>query len=403
MSPQDSVERVLKEIHVAFSKSPTYNGQPDKMIVDRKEFLNLLDRLNRGIFDMMEQYEQTRQSRLNAERSFRKTGNEIIEKANASAEEIYAASVIYTSDAISRIRDLMDQTNESMDDLFRRFRREMRDQKNLLKSHETELEAQLADLADTKKYLAVLQEMNHEHEKRSRDSGAEGRTSGSRSRAGAAAVKIKVNEEYFEKTGRGHRDITDDSSAPAEKPDIKVNPNAAYFKWKEEQGKAKSGSGAEQPDSESTDGEADLPIENIRNEGESAGTDSVRAETDSGQDETSPVSTVSDRADQRITRPDNVVQKLREHGREAREEYYETVPVSSDRAKADASDEDFPIHPNPEFPDEESIYRALLEDEKEMEAVRQEETPRTKSSREFSDREKLGAGGVLKTILFGKE
>ena len=28
MSPQDKVERVLKEIHVAFSKSETYNGHP---------------------------------------------------------------------------------------------------------------------------------------------------------------------------------------------------------------------------------------------------------------------------------------------------------------------------------------------------------------------------------------
>ena len=52
MSPQDKVERVLKEIHVAFSKSETYNGHPDKVIIDRKQFLNLLDRLNQGIYDM---------------------------------------------------------------------------------------------------------------------------------------------------------------------------------------------------------------------------------------------------------------------------------------------------------------------------------------------------------------
>lgn len=54
MSPQDKVERILKEIHVAFSKSETYNGHPDKVIIDRKQFLNLLDRLNQGIYDMMD-------------------------------------------------------------------------------------------------------------------------------------------------------------------------------------------------------------------------------------------------------------------------------------------------------------------------------------------------------------
>ena len=64
MSPQDKVERVLKEIHVAFSKSETYNGHPDKVIIDRKQFLNLLDRLNQGIYDMMDQHEQTMRSGL---------------------------------------------------------------------------------------------------------------------------------------------------------------------------------------------------------------------------------------------------------------------------------------------------------------------------------------------------
>ena len=74
MSPQDKVERVLKEIHVTFSKSEMMDGHPDKVIIDRKKFLGLLDRLNQGIYDMMDQYEQTRQSRNNAERAFRKKG-----------------------------------------------------------------------------------------------------------------------------------------------------------------------------------------------------------------------------------------------------------------------------------------------------------------------------------------
>ena len=53
MSPQDKVERVLKEIHVTFSKSEMVDGHPDKVIIDRKKFLGLLDRLNQGIYDMI--------------------------------------------------------------------------------------------------------------------------------------------------------------------------------------------------------------------------------------------------------------------------------------------------------------------------------------------------------------
>ena len=135
MSPQDKVERVLKEIHVTFSRSEMMDGHPDKVIIDRKKFLGLLDRLNQGIYDMMDQYEQTRQSRNNAERAFRKKGDEIIEAANANAEDVYAASVIYTADMIGAIRDLMDQTNDSMNDLFMQFKKDLREQKDKLQSH----------------------------------------------------------------------------------------------------------------------------------------------------------------------------------------------------------------------------------------------------------------------------
>ena len=65
---------------------------------------------------MMDQYEQTRQSRSNAERAFRKKGDEIIEAANANAEDVYAHLSFYTADMIGAIRELMDHTNDSMND-----------------------------------------------------------------------------------------------------------------------------------------------------------------------------------------------------------------------------------------------------------------------------------------------
>ena len=205
MSPQDKVERVLKEIHVAFSKSETYNGHPDKVIIDRKQFLNLLDRLNQGIYDMMDQYEQTRQSRNNAERAFRKKGDEIIEAANANAEDVYAASVIYTADMIGAIRELMDHTNDSMNDLFLQFRKDLREQKDKLQAHENELQGQLADLTDTKKYLSIIDDLNKERARKKRDLDAERETGVQYAKnmiyTPPSSPEIKVNEQYFENSG----------------------------------------------------------------------------------------------------------------------------------------------------------------------------------------------------------
>lgn len=311
MSPQDKVERVLKEIHVAFSKSETYNGHPDKVIIDRKQFLNLLDRLNQGIYDMMDQYEQTRQSRNNAERAFRKKGDEIIEAANANAEDVYAASVIYTADMIGAIRELMDHTNDSMNDLFLQFRKDLREQKDKLQAHENELQGQLADLTDTKKYLSIIDDINKERARKKRDLDAE-RENGVQYAKNMiytppSSPEIKVNEQYFENSGTKKPEDILREPAPAEKPDIKINTNAAYFKWRESQ----------------------------------------NAKAD-GQEQT------------------------------------------ADAADGSVGEN---VHPNPEFPDEESIRQAVLADE--FAAEQAQNTARKK--------EKRDAGSLLKDLIFGKE
>lgn len=308
MSPQDKVERVLKEIHVTFSKSEMVDGHPDKVIIDRKKFLGLLDRLNQGIYDMMDQYEQTRQSRNNAERAFRKKGDEIIEAANANAEDVYAASVIYTADMIGAIRDLMDQTNDSMNDLFMQFKKDLREQKDKLQSHENELQGQLADLADTKKYLSIIDDINRQRVRKNRDLEAEKEAGVQYARnmmyIPPSEPDIKVNEQYFENSGtKRPEDILSDG-APVEKPDIKINTNAAYFKWKASQ---------------------------------------------------------------------EAQQNHLESGTESAEELQE--------------------YPNPEFPDEASIRRAVREDELLQEQEQYENRKK----------EKRDASSILKDLIFGKE
>ena len=308
MSPQDKVERVLKEIHVTFSKSEMVDGHPDKVIIDRKKFLGLLDRLNQGIYDMMDQYEQTRQSRNNAERAFRKKGDEIIEAANSNAEDVYAASVIYTADMIGAIRDLMDQTNDSMNDLFMQFKKDLREQKDKLQSHENELQGQLADLADTKKYLSIIDDINRQRARKNRDLEAEKEAGVQYARnmmyIPPSEPDIKVNEQYFENSGtKRPEDILSDG-ALVEKPDIKINTNAAYFKWKASQ---------------------------------------------------------------------EAQQKHPESGTESTEEQQE--------------------YPNPEFPDEASIRRAVREDELLQEQEQYENRKK----------EKRDASSILKDLIFGKE
>lgn len=249
MSPQDKVERVLKEIHMAFAKSEALDDQPDKLVVDRRQFLDLLDRLNHGMYELFEQYEQTRQSRENAEREVRKKNDRMVSDASRRAEDVYAASVIYTEDMIGQIRELMDQTNESMNDLFRDFRKDLRQQKDKLKSHEAELQNQLADMAETGKYLKIIENMNREKERLKREAEAE-KTAG-RQRGRRPSWKNQADTEETAGSGENLQKIpaaaqpgqeesdgqeTAGAALQMEKPDVRINTNAAYFKWKASQG-----------------------------------------------------------------------------------------------------------------------------------------------------------------------
>ncbi len=224
-------------MHNMFAKSLEIDAMPDKMVVNRSEFMGLLDELTKGMYELMEQYEQTQQARMAAERSFRRAGQEIIDQANASAEDIYAASILYTADTIGKIRAVMDQTNDAMNDLFAQFRRDMRDQRDLLRTHESELQSELSDLADTRKYLGVLRDINREQERRNRDLEAE-REIGNQYAQNLfhAAVSSAEMPQTGTASVPGTPGRVKRPAASAEEAEVTVNADAPYFKWKAQQG-----------------------------------------------------------------------------------------------------------------------------------------------------------------------
>lgn len=244
MSPQDKVERVLKDLHIFFSRCESYQGKPDKVVVDRRQFLELLDRLNKGIFDMMDTYEHTRESRAKAELAFENKGKEMIADAEQKAEDVYAASVIYTANMLGEVQRMIDQANESINDVFVQFKRELRGKKEVVRSNELELESQLHDLADSKTYQDMLAEMRREQRKQHRiedlkkmQQEAEYPSGGEQIYTPAINADVKVNEAYFAQQGISLADakagyIPTPTAKVAEAPEVKINLESEYFKRK---------------------------------------------------------------------------------------------------------------------------------------------------------------------------
>lgn len=200
MSAQDEVEKVLRSLHVMLSKSEAYLGEPGKVVVDKQKILDLLADLNKGIYAIMDEYELTTQSRDRAERSFQKHGEEIVRDANRKAEDIYAASVMYTDEALNRVQDIMKQSTTAIQKIYEDVEKKLQEEVSTVKANQSELKSQLQDLVDTDKYLKLIEDRNREieKEKAAKEGGLQAKEASIYANRRTA---IRVNTEYLEKLG----------------------------------------------------------------------------------------------------------------------------------------------------------------------------------------------------------
>lgn len=209
MNANDKTEKVLREIHIMLSKAEPYKPEPYKpepsrVIINKQQMIDLLAELNKCIYAMQDEYELTEQSRNHAEREFRKKGDQIVWDASRKAEDVYAASVIYTDEALSRVRDIINDTNESLEKLCKNMKDKIAEQEKIVKTNQYELKGQLQDLSDTEKYLKIIDDRNKEIE-RQKNAGkpVEERTIDKEEKSIYAnrQTEIKVNMDYIRKLG----------------------------------------------------------------------------------------------------------------------------------------------------------------------------------------------------------
>ena len=236
MNTQDKLERVLRDIHVLISRSELYDKSGEKIIVEKKKMFEHLNQLNTCIYEMMEEYEVTQQSRDKAEREAKKRGDKIVWNATRNAEDVYAASVLYTDEALSRAQDIIKDATDSVKELLKNTEEEMKHRKEIIRENQSELKSQLQDMVDTQKYLRIIEDRNKEMEKEKKDK-TEGKDESKleKSRYEDRKTEIKVNSDYFEKIGQALTAEVEEIEPEIKKeeaPKIQVDLDAAYFKWK---------------------------------------------------------------------------------------------------------------------------------------------------------------------------
>lgn len=235
MGAAEKTEEVLRDIHVLFSKAQPIEGSKKRVIIDKDQMMELLKKLNDCMYAMMDEHELTAQSREKANREFKKQGDDIIFDARKNAEDVYAASIIYSDQALAEICDIIDRTKESLDSFHEDMIHQLKEKRQTVKDNQYELKSQLQDFIDTQKYTHLIEEENIRRAKEKETEGDVPQSSGSE--FVAATPEIKINEDYFRAAGipveSGESDGADNTKSEADLEALSQDLDAEYFNWKD--------------------------------------------------------------------------------------------------------------------------------------------------------------------------
>lgn len=244
MGAQDRTENVLREIHILFSKAEPFNGSKKKVVVDKSEMMDLLKELNNCMYDMQEEYELTVASRDKADRQSRKKGDDIIFEAQKNADDIYAASIMYTDQVLQGIQKVIQEATDKSFVLMENLKKDLTEAKSDVRHNQSELKAQLQDLIDTQKYMRLIEDENLRLAKEEERKAAKGELMFEKEPPKYSDVKpeIKINEAYFRSQGIPLDDDSKEQSNSNTESDMEQalagisseDLDREYFGWKED-------------------------------------------------------------------------------------------------------------------------------------------------------------------------
>jgi len=230
MGAQDRTEKVLREMHVLFSKAQPYEGSTKNVIVDKNAMMDLLKELNECMYDMMEEHELTAKSRDKANRQMQKQGDDIVFDATRKAEDIYAASLMYTDNALDSIQEIINESQKSVAKVYEDAIKKIKEEGRAVKTNQLELKSHLNDLIDTQKYLRLIDEENMRILKEK----AEGSPEEFDAAPKYSAPEIRIDKDYFARAGLA----VDELDQPNDQEEVGISSDdldAEYFKWQEEE------------------------------------------------------------------------------------------------------------------------------------------------------------------------
>ncbi len=234
----EDLEQIMRRIHVLFAKCEPYGDEKENtIIVPKKEVFRLLEQLNYAVIALLDRYEGTEESRERGLSEYRRCGEKMMEQAQAGAEDVYAASLIYTDNMLEELEDVVAEAKESLWGEYARVADWLDGQTRLLTENQEEIKRQLRAMAQGEKYLRLIYRENarlrrlaqeefeddsEDDEELEEDYGDEFRKEDDPEGSGDGELEEDYGDEFCKEDdpeGSGDGELEEDSGAESRKED----------------------------------------------------------------------------------------------------------------------------------------------------------------------------------------
>lgn len=152
----DRIEEILKEIHVMFAKCEPYQNSPDEVIISKHDMFELLEQLNEALYAVMDKYEATSRSREKARLEMDRQAAEIVSQAKNDAEDVHAATLMYTDTMLGEVNDIVEKTKSRLKHEMVEMIAALELQQETLTQNKESVQAELTELHNSELYLELL-------------------------------------------------------------------------------------------------------------------------------------------------------------------------------------------------------------------------------------------------------
>lgn len=157
----EELEQIMRRIHVLFAKCEPYGDERDgRIIVPKKEMFRLLEKLNYAVIRMMDEYEGTVESRERGISAYQREGERIRTAAQAGADDVYAASLIYVDNMLEELTDVVAGAKEELWEQYARMAGRLDERARSLAEDQEEIKQLLTAMAQGGKYLKIIEHEN---------------------------------------------------------------------------------------------------------------------------------------------------------------------------------------------------------------------------------------------------